>query len=190
MNEQKGLSPDQRTGQRHLSRRTVLRTAAHAAWVVPAIQVVGLAPAFAAASDVLLLTPASSGQWTNNRKSMTASVPVKNNSTTDPTVALQLTVTFPNLYVGSSGTLTISAVTGGWAASAVTYPVTGGTRTARVVFTAATQLVTGASSTLGFTATQTEKLKKADVQGAGDTIAVQATATGFIGASTTFNPAA
>ena len=39
------------TGNRHLSRRTVLRAAGHAAWVVPAIQVVSMAPAFASGSD-------------------------------------------------------------------------------------------------------------------------------------------
>ena len=37
-------------GGQHLSRRSVLKAGAHAAWVVPAIQVVGAAPAFAACS--------------------------------------------------------------------------------------------------------------------------------------------
>ena len=35
---------------RQLSRRSVIRAGAHAAWVVPAVQVVGAAPAFAACS--------------------------------------------------------------------------------------------------------------------------------------------
>ena len=56
------------TGNRHLSRRTVLRAAGHAAWVVPAIQVVSMAPAFAAASDVLQIT-AAAGTWTRGGSS-------------------------------------------------------------------------------------------------------------------------
>lgn len=38
------------SGSRQLSRRSVIKAGAHAAWVVPAIQVVGAAPAFAACS--------------------------------------------------------------------------------------------------------------------------------------------
>jgi len=38
------------SAHRQLSRRSVIRAGAHAAWVVPAIQVVGAAPAFASCS--------------------------------------------------------------------------------------------------------------------------------------------
>lgn len=45
-------------GTRDLSRRTVLRTAAHAAWAVPVISAISAAPAFAATSDVFTVVTA------------------------------------------------------------------------------------------------------------------------------------
>jgi hypothetical protein len=38
------------SGNRQLSRRSVMKAGAHAAWIVPAVQVVGAAPAFASCS--------------------------------------------------------------------------------------------------------------------------------------------
>ena len=52
-------------GGRHLSRRSVLKAGAHAAWVVPAIQVVGAAPAFASCSRPTdnPLSATATGTW-------------------------------------------------------------------------------------------------------------------------------
>lgn len=46
--------------RRQPSRRTVLKTGAHAAWAVPAIQIAAAAPAFAATSDTAVLSVSSS----------------------------------------------------------------------------------------------------------------------------------
>lgn len=182
------------TGNRHLSRRTVLRAAGHAAWVVPAIQVVSMAPAFAA-SGTLQIT-AASGTWTRGGSSrVDGTVTVHNASTTDATGNLQLLLTFPNVFVwrttrrgGSNRTLTISLVTGGWTAGTVSYSGTGTGRTATVVFTSSTQLVTGASKPMGFRATTNYRVDSAVPGGSSDTINVLPSATGFTGLVGVLNP--
>ena len=185
-------------GNRHMSRRTVLRAAGHAAWVVPAIQVVSMAPAFAAASDQLQIT-AASGQWTlGSSDYVTGSVTVQNSSTTDTTVALQLTLTFPNFYVYQQITifgltlniplnLTFSNVSTGWGTPTATYSGTGTSRIATVVFTrTGTQLAASAATTLNFRATTQKNVTTAS---GADTIQVVATASnGFSPGAGVINP--
>jgi hypothetical protein len=77
------------SGGPHLSRRTLIRTAAHTAWVVPVISAVSAAPAFAASQDVLTVTAAPL-TWGTETVSGT------------PTVYLDVRVTVTN---GPGGTL-------------------------------------------------------------------------------------
>lgn len=181
------------TDNRQLSRRSVVRTAAHAAWAVPAIQVAATVPAYAAVSDPLTFT-AGSGDWTQplGYPYVDVTTTVLNGSATDTTANLQITVQFPNMYVwspllGANQTITISNVTGGWSAGTVTYSGTGTGRTATVVFTATAQLAASASKTLTFRATTTRIL--VDPAGA-DSLTLTATATNHVTGSTTINPTA
>ena len=103
------------------------------------------APAFAAASDTLVFTPAPTGTWSLNNDRMTASIPVKNTSTNDQPANLQLVVTFPNVYVfgerGQSQPFHLRTSAGWWSAVVQCgYSGTGTNRTATVVFTANTQV--------------------------------------------------
>ena len=182
---------DHAVGGRRLSRRTVLRTAAHAAWAVPAIQAVAATPAFAASgSGALAFTPAPTGVWSLSRNRMTATIQVKNTSTANPTIGLQVTVAFPNLYVYKNGnrTLAVSRVTTGWSASPVAYSGSGTGRTATVVFTATSQVAPGATSKLGFRATVGYDIVAGDIAATNDTITGAATATGFTSAPLALNP--
>ena len=118
-----------------LSRRTLVRAGATAAWAVPAIQVVAAAPAFAAGSGgPTTLTPATpTGKYTSSTAlNVTASV---TNSGTQSANNLQLTITLPT---AATGTVTAT----GWT-------VTGSGTT--FVFTADSPLV--ATASVGFDVT-------------------------------------
>ena len=178
------------------SRRSVVRTAAHAAWAVPAIQIATSAPAFAAASDTLAFT-AGSGDWDTSTYPRTVQVmaTVRNNSVADTTANLQVTVTFPNLYVWSQALsinlpITIGNVTGGWAASAPTYAGSGTGRTASVTFTAAPQLAAGAAKSLGFRAETLRLVDAATAGGSADTLSLVANATSHVTTSLGIDPSA
>ena len=190
MNDEQPSTEDHAVGGRQLSRRTVLRTAAHAAWAVPAIQIVAAAPSFAASGDALALTPAPTGVWDLVANRMTATIRVKNMSAANPTVGLQLTVIFPNVYVYKTRnrTLRISNVTSGWRAGRVSYSGSGTGRTATVVFTASSQVAPGATSTLGFRATVGYDIVAGDIAAANDTVTGAATATGFTSARARAQP--
>jgi hypothetical protein len=190
VNDEQPSTEDHAVGGRQLSRRTVLRTAAHAAWAVPAIQIVAAAPTFAASGDVLALTPTPTGVWDLGANRMTATIPVKNNSTANPTAALQVTAIYPNVYVykNRNRTLRISNVTGGWRAGRVTYSGSGTSRTATVVFTATAQVPAGATKTLAFRATVGYDIVAGDLATASDTVTGAATATGFTSAALALNP--
>lgn len=73
-----------------IDRRTIVRTAANAAWAVPAIAVVSSAPAFAAASQPAKLT-FTAPSATRSGRTGTFGFTV-NNIGTEPTVALKLTL--------------------------------------------------------------------------------------------------
>ncbi len=140
------------------------------------------APAFAAASDPLQITGAW-GFWTRNAPPtsdyMTANLSVNNNSTTDATNGLQLTLIFPNLYVygastpGGSNTnqaLTFSNITSGWGAPVRTYTGSGTNRKATVVFTPSVQIPIGGSLALTFRAITTTNVTIGISIGTTDTI--------------------
>lgn len=184
---------------RHLSRRTVLRAAGHAAWVVPTIQVLSVSPAFAASGPVSasFTIACAPGAWRLGGSSYIApTITVTNTSTTSSTLALQLVLTFPNVYVwqptgrGSNRKLTISRVTGSWRAGRVTYSGTGLGRTAVVVFTATAQVGPAGSSALGFRATTNYRVSAVTAAGQSDVVAVLGTATGFTAPGTAFDPTA
>lgn len=190
--------PDTQSGQTGITRRSVAKTAAHAAWAVPAIQVAASVPAFAAASDLLAFT-AGSGDWTVNTGLFQAdfvdvTTGVKNNSASDATVDLSVTVTFPNVYVrnavlGTNQTLTITNITGGWTnPQGVTYAGSGASRTGTAVFVASTQVAAGATKSLGFRATGNVGMTADVANSDADTITLAATASGHVAASTTINP--
>ena len=78
---------------RNVSRRSVLRTAAHAAWVVPMIQVVAAAPAFAASGTLSIA--GGSGFWNGASNNLTLTVDV---TAAPATTGLQVTFTLPPEY--------------------------------------------------------------------------------------------
>ena len=188
---------------RVISRRTVIRTAAHAAWAVPVISAVSAAPVFAANSNELLFQSAS-GVWTlptggEFEPFVTASLVVENLGGSDA-LDLKVTVTFPNFYVygpkytaGPTGqlgnrVLTISGVSAGWTAKR-TYSGSTTGRTATVVFTATTQVAAGEDKTLEFKASTRRFVASNDTISDIDNVTpIAATATGFLGAATEFNP--
>lgn len=103
------------------SRRTVLRTAAHAAWAVPAVQIATSVPAFASVSNhakidlVLTNTPTSS---TGNPKKATLDLTVTNNGVSTKTGggnASAVLLSFSNL-----GFASVDSVTGAGATKTAT----------------------------------------------------------------------
>lgn len=159
MNNETRASESDTIGTRGLSRRTLVRTAA---WSVPVISTVAAAPAFAAASDKLVIslgTPSpswSTFSFTNDY--VTASITLKNDSPNDLTNNLQLTMTIPNVYVwGPSWTsstdanrsISFSNVSAAWGTPTVDYSGSGSGRTATVVFNGPA-IASGGTSTLSF----------------------------------------
>lgn len=159
MNNETRASESDTIGTRGLSRRTLVRTAA---WSVPVISTVAAAPAFAAASDKLVIslgTPSpswSTFSFTNDY--VTASITLKNDSPNDLTNNLQLTMTIPNVYVwGPSWTsntdanrsISFSSVPAAWGTPTVDYSGSGSGRTATVVFNGPA-IASGGTSTLSF----------------------------------------
>lgn len=74
-----------------VARRTVLKTGAHAAWVIPAVQVATQVPALAASGDGLAITSATGSYYIPAHRYGVRSV-VQNNDT-HTTAGLQATVT-------------------------------------------------------------------------------------------------
>ena len=159
MNNETRASESDTIGTRGLSRRTLVRTAA---WSVPVISTVAAAPAFAAASDKLVIslgTPSpswSTFSFTNDY--VTASITLTNDSPNDLTNNLQLTMTIPNVYVwGPSWTsstdanrsISFSNVSAAWGTPTVDYSGSGSGRTATVVFNGPA-IASGGTSTLSF----------------------------------------
>lgn len=90
-----------------LSRRTVIKAGAHAAWAIPAVTVVTSAPAFAAQSGQLTSdpVPSGSGAWTgpSNTRTIPCTINVANKGAAD-TVGLILTASFPSGWDPAVGT--------------------------------------------------------------------------------------
>jgi hypothetical protein len=101
-----------------LSRRTVIKGAAHAAWMVPAITVVTQAPAIAASGNNPVIT-ATSNTW--NGKKLTATMTIENKGTgaTDAGMQVQVTVAAPPSGTYSKPELT-SATAANWTVLSVT----------------------------------------------------------------------
>ena len=153
-------------GTGNLSRRTLVRTAA---WSVPVISTVAAAPAFAAASDTLRFSNGPSGSSPAS-KTLKLDLTVLNESTTDDTVALQVTVVFPGSY--NKPTYVSGSRIGNWSGPTVTGQ--------SFVFTATSQVgKNGGTSPLSFQITVNNSAQ------ATSAIQVQATATGFVTLSTT-----
>ena len=80
-------SDSQATVQRRISRRTVVKAGAHAAWVVPAVQLIGSAPAMAASGCTTSLNVVAS--WANDRLTLTIT-----NTSNQPVSGLTVSVGF------------------------------------------------------------------------------------------------
>jgi len=102
-------------GRSGLSRRTVMKAGAHAAWAIPAITVVTSAPAFAAQSGQPTCdpVPSGSGAWTgpSSTRAIPCTVSVANKGAAD-TVGLVLTASFPTGWDP-----TVGAPSNGWTVS-------------------------------------------------------------------------
>lgn len=151
-----------------ISRRSVIKVGAHAAWAVPLVQVVAAAPAFAVSGPPKLAFSGESGSYpAKNSQTLNTSVTLTN--TGGGTQSLQVTFTFPS----SAWTPSVDAGTyAGWSVD------NSGQATAHV-FTALTQLASNASVTLAPTFTV-----KAANQGKAVNISVSVTATGAQSMST------
>jgi hypothetical protein len=105
-------------GEGAISRRTVIRTAAHAAWVVPVISAVSAAPAFATSQDRLVVS-IDNPRWAS--ASLTVRFTVQN---TEPgnldagDVSIYVTIPGPNRS-NLAQRFVISTPVNGWAIEAV-----------------------------------------------------------------------
>lgn len=99
-----------------LSRRTVVRSAAHAAWMVPAISLITQAPALAASGDTLsFVTP--TGSINGGLNQVTINAPVKNTSTHNTAIAANGLVVVVD-FTGTGMTPTqVSTAAAGWTSS-------------------------------------------------------------------------
>jgi hypothetical protein len=118
MNEDTTGGPAQRAASAPISRRTVMRTAAHAAWAVPVISAVTAAPAFAANSDVLTVSASATGDQ-QGRQHMDVTVTVGNppGGSLAATVLVQFTSFSANVEMGSADVLVRNPVSA-WPATA------------------------------------------------------------------------
>lgn len=78
--------------QPSLARRSVLRTVGHSAWAVPAISVIGAAPAFAATGDVTITGVIVAAELVNN--SEIAAVATLTNNGPEELLPNSLSITF------------------------------------------------------------------------------------------------
>lgn len=139
---------------RALSRRTVVRAGAHAAWVIPAVSLVTAAPALAASNHTLQFTATSAAKANNGNGqpyTPTVTFTLHNNSAATTTAGLQVTITFPS----TAGNITPPASVSGWSIS----PTTVQNAPASFTLTRTTQLAGGADATFSgvFTSNDTNK---------------------------------
>lgn len=84
-------------GRSGLSRRTVIKGAAHAAWAIPAIQIISQAPALAASGDAALSVDSACAGWKAGTQGTTPTFTVTGNvynTNSKPTTALEVDFTF------------------------------------------------------------------------------------------------
>lgn len=143
-----------------LSRRSVLRAGAHAAWVVPVVTVATASPAMAHHSPGHTTPPATAPDLALTgfvpRRGTTAKATIGVANTGDAAAEnVQVTISIPNSTGGNGawnrGTLSVSGVSAGWTVSG---PTTNGTTTT-FTFTRDTALAGGTSETLSFYLTST-----------------------------------
>ena len=131
MNDQTPRSDSEAIVKGDLTRRTVLRTAAHAAWAVPVITAVSAAPAFAASAGAMNLYVASASATLSLTKSpatgptsgylATFTVSLENKSALTPATGLTVTLSGAGGGAGTykgviSGTAAVTSPAG-WTAS-------------------------------------------------------------------------
>ena len=128
-----------------LNRRTVLKAGAHAAWAIPAVQVITQAPALAASGDSLSFSAGPAGSWqsTDSTKSgykrfKISALAIKVTSSHGGSATVTVTLTFPT----GSGSLTAPTVTG-WTAPTVSGLTATYTTTAPVSAGSSTPGLTG-----------------------------------------------
>ncbi|HSE09222.1 MAG TPA: hypothetical protein VLB29_11210 [Nocardioidaceae bacterium] len=128
------------SGAGGISRRSVVKAGAVAAWSVPLVQVVAAAPAMAAVSGTSTLgLPAANGSWSGNSSNLNGAVTISNTGSV-ATTSLQVTMDFDAAWTSGSASAPGWTVTPSANATTKTY-----------VFTATTQLAAGDSTTLSFT---------------------------------------
>lgn len=150
-----------------LSRRTVVRSAAHAAWMVPAISLITQAPALAASGDNLTFATTPTAVLNGSGNQVTITTSVKDNTTHGTTIAANGLV----IVVDFTGTgMTPTQVS--TAAAGFTSSISG----LKVTFTHTAAI--GANATTAF-APQIKVSNGA----VGKTIGLTAAAAGFAGAS-------
>ena len=98
------------SGTRQLSRRSVIKAGAHAAWVVPAIQVVGAAPAFATCSAghthpaIPYTVSVAPGAWTTDGGSRNYFInlvfTITNQDACDALTGIQVVIESPHTWTG------------------------------------------------------------------------------------------
>lgn len=140
-----------------ISRRTVIKAGAHAAWAVPLVQVVAAAPAIAVSGSCTLSITKASGKWPGGSGKLNVSVTVA--AATNATSGLQVTLVFTEGWQGGK------AAASGWGVTGPT-PTTPNT----YVFTANTQIAAGGTATL------TAQFTPSGAAGAAAKIDVSATA--------------
>jgi hypothetical protein len=164
------------------SRRTLVRTAANAAWAVPLVSVVTAAPAHAAISTHRSLTITSATYWwkeLDDAWGVTPLITVHNNSNV-ATSGIEVTLTFPPSFVGTRLTPPRATILNGpgqgWVA-ATPAPAANGMST--VLFSRPAELDAFSSSTIGVWAPVENAFSLAWKAQSSDPVSVTATAAGF-----------
>lgn len=160
MNSFQSISGDSENSSvtpRGVSRRSVMKAGAAAAWSVPLVQVVAAAPAVAVSGPTTLVASPGAAGWNGNSANIAAPVTVRNTGSND-SLALQVTYTFKSGWTGGSATAPT-----GWTVS----PPTGMVFT----FTADSQVAGGTEVSLAAT------FRSQNGKGFAATIDVSATAT-------------
>lgn len=135
---QQPQTPGRLVGAR-VSRRGVVRTAAHAAWVVPLVQVASMAPALAASGKSLTVTAAiASWSGSGTAQTFTLSVTVTNTGSVTATVS-SVSLIFPSGWNPNCGTVS------GWTRS--------GNNSATVTYSRGTAISLAAGASTSFTVT-------------------------------------
>lgn len=145
-------------GTSGVSRRSVMKAGAAAAWTVPLIQVVAAAPAVATSGMSTLALSGATGSWSGKSANLNVQVTIQNTGAV-ATTSLQVTMTFGSAWTSGKASAT------NWTATPA-----GDTATKTYTFTAATQLAAGGTTQL------VAKFASSTGQGFATSISVSATA--------------